>query len=148
MVFILPDDHLLLITCTLCLPHRRRHGARRDLLFLFRSKLLMKYKRMLSELKILLRCPVGYIQRLVQAGCHTRPHNAPDDQGGNLQLLHPDVSKWIGQWHNRLLFSTLLPRVANFNEMQYPCRWSFAVDSDGQWDEIKFEFSRHRGGPA
>ena len=52
---------------------------------------------------------------------------------------------WNGQYHNTLILSSLDANSIVFNNMTYPCVWSYSIDGDGQWQQITASFSRKQG---
>ena len=53
---------------------------------------------------------------------------------------------WRGQYHNTLILLALDANSVVFNNMIYPCAWSYSIDGDGQWRQISVSFSRKQGG--
>ena len=47
-----------------------------------------------------------------------------------------------GQWHNDIAVSVSMLHAVLFNGKPYVCNWQRTIGEDGQWNEVKFAFSR------
>ena len=51
-------------------------------------------------------------------------------------------SSGSGQWYNDIAFSVTMPHTLLFTGKAYVCNLQRAIREDGQWNEVRFAFSR------